>query len=127
MMHGGMMPGGGMFGFGPERMIDFALSNVGATAEQKQKIVIIARGAFDELSPLRARRDAAREKLASLLKAEKVDKAAIEKLRAEEFAAIEAGSKRAAQALADAAEVLTPAQRQQLVERMESRRRFWRG
>jgi periplasmic protein CpxP/Spy len=122
-----MMGGGGMFGFGPQRMIDFALTSVGATAEQKQKISSIVAGAMTELMPLRDRRDAARQKLTALLKADTVDRAAIEKLRAEEFAAFEAGSKRAAQALGEAAEVLTPAQRQQLVERMEARRSWRRG
>jgi periplasmic protein CpxP/Spy len=126
-MHGGMMGHGSMFGFGPERMFDFALSSVGATSEQKLKIVTIAQSAMQELRPLRDRRYTASLKLAILLKADTVDRAAIEKLRAEEFAAFEAGSKRAAQALSEAAEVLTPAQRQQLVERWENRRRHWRG
>jgi periplasmic protein CpxP/Spy len=126
-MHGGRMGHGSMFGFGPERMFDFALSSVGATSEQKLKIVTIAQSAMQELRPLRDRRYTASLKLAILLKADTVDRAAIEKLRAEEFAAFEAGSKRAAQALSEAAEVLTPAQRQQLVERWENRRRHWRG
>jgi periplasmic protein CpxP/Spy len=126
-IHGGMMGHGSMFGFGPERMFDFALSSVGATSEQKLKIVTIAQSAMQDLRPLRDRRYAASLKLAILLKADAVDRAAIEKLRAEEFAAFEAGSKRAAQALSEAAEVLTPTQRQQLVERWENRRRHWRG
>jgi periplasmic protein CpxP/Spy len=123
-MQGGGMQRGWMFGFGPERMFDYALSSVGATSEQKLKIVTIAQGAMQELRPLRDRRYAASLKLAILLKADTVDRAAIEKLRAEEFAAFEAGSKRAAQALAEAAEVLTPAQRQQLVQRWENRHRI---
>jgi periplasmic protein CpxP/Spy len=126
-MHGGMMGHGSMFGFGPERMFDFALGSVGATSEQKLKIVTIAQSAMQDLRPLRDRRYTASLKLAILLKADTLDRAAIEKLRAEEFAAFEAGSKRAAQALSEAAEVLTPAQRQQLVERWENRRRHWRG
>jgi periplasmic protein CpxP/Spy len=126
-MQGGMMGQGRMFGYGPLGMLDFALGSVGATSEQKLKIVTIGQNAMQELMPLRDRRYAASLKLAILLKADTVDRAAIEKLRAEEFAAFEAGSKRAAQAISDAAEVLTPAQRQQLVERWENRRRGWRG
>jgi periplasmic protein CpxP/Spy len=110
-MHGGMMGHGSMFGFGPEKL----------------KIVTIAQSAMQDLRPLRDRRYTASLKLAILLKADTLDRAAIEKLRAEEFVAFEAGSKRAAQALSEAAEVLTPAQRQQLVERWENRRRHWRG
>jgi len=120
---GGMPGRGWMMGFGPERMIDFALSSVGASSEQKLKIIEIAQSAFNDLRPLRDRRYTMGLKLAILLKAETVDRGAIERLRAEEFAAFEAGSKRAAQAVADAAEVLTAAQRQQLVERWENRRR----
>ncbi len=112
---------GGMMGFGPERMINFALGSVGATSEQRLKITEIAQGAMNDLRPLRDRRQTIGLKVAILLKADTVDRAAIEKLRAEEFAAYEAGSKRAAQAMADAAEVLTPQQRQQLVQRWESR------
>jgi Spy/CpxP family protein refolding chaperone len=123
----GMMGHGGMFGFGPLARIDDALSSVGATAEQKQKIFGIGRQAMTELMPLRERRFVARTKLQELLKAPNFDRSAIEKLRAEEFAAYEAGSKRAAQALSDVAEVLNAQQRQQLVERWETRRRWFRG
>jgi Spy/CpxP family protein refolding chaperone len=127
--HGGpgMMGRGGMFGFGPLARIDDALSSVGATAEQKQKIFKIGREAMMELMPLRERGYVARTRLQELLKAPNFDRAAIEKLRADEFAAYEAGSKRAAQAISDVAEVLNPQQRQQLVERWEARRRWWRG
>jgi Spy/CpxP family protein refolding chaperone len=127
--HGGhgMMGRGGMFGFGPLARMDDALSSVGATAEQKQKIFQIGRQAMTELMPLRERGYVARTKLQELLKAPNFDRAAIEKLRADEFAAYEAGSKRAAQALSDVAEVLNPQQRQQLVERWEARRRWMRG
>jgi len=122
-MQEGMPRRGWMMGFGPERMIDFALSSVGASSEQKLKMIQIAQGAFNDLRPLRDRRYQLGLKLAILIKADTVDRGAIERLRAEEFAAFEAGSKRAAQAIGDAAEVLTPAQRQQLVERWESRMR----
>jgi Spy/CpxP family protein refolding chaperone len=127
--HGGRhgMMGGGMFGFGAMGRIDAALSSVGASAEQKEKIFAIGRQAMTDLMPLRDRRFVARTKLQEIMKAPTVDRAAIEKLRAEEFAAYDAGSKRAAQALADAAEVLNAQQRQQLIERMEARRRWWRG
>ena len=122
-MRGGMPGRGWMMGFGPERMIDFALSSVGASSEQKLKIIQIAQSAFNDLRPLRDRRYQMGLKLAILLKADSLDRGAIERLRAEEFAAYEAGSKRAAQAIADAAEVLSAEQRKQLVERWESRRR----
>jgi periplasmic protein CpxP/Spy len=121
------MMGGRMFGFGPAARLDDALSSVGATAEQKEKIFGIARSAMTDLMPLRDRRFVARTKLQELVKAPNFDRAAVEKLRAEEFAAYEAGSRRAAQAFSDAAEVLNAEQRKQLADRFEARRRWWRG
>jgi periplasmic protein CpxP/Spy len=117
----------GAFGFGPENFIDRVLGNVNATPEQKQKVTLIAQGAFSEMRPLREQRRAAQAQLATLLKAETIDRAAIDKLRLEQLATAETVTKRMGQAIAEAAEVLTPAQRQQLVERWENRRRSWRG
>jgi periplasmic protein CpxP/Spy len=126
-MGGPGMMGGGMFGRGPGARLDEALTSVGATADQKEKIFGIARKAMTDLGPLRDRRFVARTRLQELMKAPTIDRAAIEKLRADEFAAYEAGSRRAAQALTEAAEVLNPQQRLALVERFEARRRWWRG
>ena len=58
-----------------------------------------------------------------------IDRAAMERLRAEQVALADSVSKRITQAFADAAEVLTPEQRQKvagrLTERMEHRERGW--
>ncbi len=125
--HGGMDGQRGSFGFGPERFIDRALGQVNATPEQKQKVTQIAQNAFSEMRPLREQRRAVQTQLATLLKAETIDRAALDKLRMEQITTAETVTKRLGQAIAEAAEVLSPAQRQQLVERWESRRRFWRG
>ena len=57
------------------------------------------------------------------------DRAAMERLRAEQVALADSVSKRLTQALADAAEVLTPEQRQKVAgrlnERMEKHDRGW--
>jgi periplasmic protein CpxP/Spy len=126
-MERGMAGPRGAFGFGPENFIDRVLGNVNATPEQKQKVTLIAQNAFSEMRPLREQRRAAQAQLATLLKAETIDRAAIDKLRMEQLATAETVTKRLGQAIAEAAEVLTPAQRQQLVERWENRRRSWRG
>ena len=111
------------------RRVDFGvgriLANVDGTPEQKAKIADIAKAAIKDLLPLRAQVTAARDKLAGALKAETLDRAAIEQLRAEQVALMETASKRASQALADTADVLSPAQRAKLVERWQSR--FRRG
>ena len=108
-----------------ETGINRVLSRLDGTPEQKARIAEIAKAAIKDLQPMRETFRGSRDKLATTLKAEKVDRAAIEQLRSEQLALGEAASKRASQALADAAEVLTPAQRAALIERWQ--RRSWRG
>lgn len=105
--------------------INRVLSNVDATPEQKAKIAEIAKAAIKDLMPLRETHNGLRDKLAAALKSEKIDRAQIEQLRTEQLALGETLSKRAAQALSDAADLLTPPQRAKLVERWQSR--SWRG
>ena len=79
-----------------------------------------------DLLPVREKAHAARKQAIELLAADSIDRGAIEALRAEHIVLAEQASKRFAQALADVAEVLTPAQRKQIAERMESLGRRWR-
>ena len=107
------------------RRVDFGvgrmLAQVDGTTEQKAKVGEIAKAAIKDLFPLRAQLTEARGKLATALKAETLDRTKIEQLRTEQLALMDTASKRAGQALADAAEVLSPAQRAKLVERWQSR------
>ena len=96
------------------------LSAVDGTPEQKAKIGDIAKAAIRDLIPLRDRLTGARDKLAVALKADTLDRAAIELLRAEQLVLVETASKRVLQTLTDAAEVLSPAQRAKLVDRWQS-------
>jgi Spy/CpxP family protein refolding chaperone len=126
----GQMGGGFMGGpMGPgatderiERMVGHLAVDVNATPEQKAKLAEIAKAAAKELRPLREKAFEARKRGADLLSAPTIDRAAIEKLRAEQIAAADVASKRMTQALADAAEILTPEQRKLAVERFQSRR-----
>jgi protein CpxP len=102
-----------------EHMIKRLASKVDASAEQKEKLAVIAKGAARDLSPLREKAQSARKQGIALLSAASVDRAAIERLRAEQIQFADAGSKRLAQALADAAEVLTPEQRAKLAQSMQ--------
>ena len=103
-----------------EKGINFILGRVDATTDQKSKIDEIAKAAIKDLAPLQQAHVAARDKFLAALKADKVDRAAIEQARTVHLALGETLSKRAAQAIGDAADVLTPAQRAKLVDRWQN-------
>lgn len=116
--------GFGGHGFGAfvlERRIDGALEAVDATAEQEKKIWAIVDATRADVRPsFREFRDA-RGQIVDALTAATVDRAAVEKLRAERVAAVEATSKKIAEAALQAAEVLTPEQRAKLADRFKDR------
>lgn len=127
--HGGGHGGGHRGGFmsGPmdeqriERMVKHMAVEVDATPEQQAKLTEIAKAAAKDLRPLREKARDARRQGMQLLAAPTIDRAAIERLRADQIQAADAASRRLTQALADTAEVLTPAQRQKLAERFQRR------
>ena len=104
-----------------ERMVKHFAVEVDATPEQQTKLTTIAKAASRELQPMREKVRDARKRGMALLSAPTIDRAAIERLRAEQIQAADAVSKRMSQAFADAAEVLTPDQRKKLAERMQKR------
>ncbi len=108
-----------------DRMLKHLYVEIEATDEQKQKLAPIVKQAAKDLLPLRERIREARGKALELLTQDSVDRTAIEALRAEHLQLAEQASRRIAQALADAAEVLTPAQRRELAARAE-KHRGWR-
>jgi Spy/CpxP family protein refolding chaperone len=108
---------GGPPGFDEEDVrfaVAFALREVDATDEQVARVTGIAAAAHADLRVLAAAHRARRASFAQALVA--ADRAALETLRAEELAAAEQASQRLVIALADAADVLTPEQRQRLAE-----------
>jgi Spy/CpxP family protein refolding chaperone len=108
-----------------ERMLKHLYVEIDATEEQKQKLAPIVKQAAQELLPLRERMHEARRRGLELLTQETIDRGAIEALRAEQVQLAEQASSRIVRSLADAAEVLTPAQRRQLAQRVERHRRGW--
>lgn len=110
-----------------ERGVGYMVWQIGGTTEQRDKIVAIAKSAMTEVTGLRKQRAEMRAQGLALLKAPSVDRTAIEKLRADGMALAETASKRMSQAMADAAEVLTPEQRVKLAEKMEARGKGHRG
>ena len=130
----GMMGGPMGPGFDParaedraDRMVRHLAIEIDATTEQQDKLRTIVKAAVKDLVPLRARAQAAHQRARQLLTQPTVDRAAIEAFRAEQVAQMDAASKRLSQALADAADILTPEQRQKISEHMAQRRGHWRG
>ena len=109
-----------------ERMLKHLYVEIDATDEQKQKLAPIVKQAAKDLLPLRGKVQAARAQAIELLARDTIDRGAIEALRAEQLQLAEQASRRIAQSLADAAEVLTPAQRKEFAARMEKHRHGWR-
>lgn len=133
--HGGWHGPGFMHGpLTPEQIedrVDRGIRHVAieldATPEQQEKLRTIAKGAVKDLLPMREKAQTARARAAELLTQPKVDRSAIEAFRAEQLSLADAASKRFAQAVGDAAEVLTPEQRQKAHELLKWRRGFWHG
>src|SRR5215470_10415654 len=129
------MRGGGPFG-GPlspaqiddriERMTKHVAIELDATADQQAKIATIAKAAVADLRAMREKAQAARTQGVTLLTAPSIDRSAIERLRTEQMGLAETASKRVAQALADAAEVLNPEQRRKVADWMANGGPFWR-
>jgi protein CpxP len=101
--------------WGVNRMLD----RLDATPEQKEKVTAIVTKALADLEPMRNGRTAFLNDAARLMKADKVDRAELEKLRVQHLTQADTASKRITQAVADAADVLSPKQRAELVGRME--------
>ena len=101
-----------------DRMVRHLAVELDATNEQQDKLRAVVKGAVKDVLPMREKVQSAREQARKLLTEPTVNRAEIEKLRAEHVALAETFSKRVAQALGDAAEVLTPEQRKKLSERL---------
>ena len=101
-----------------DRMLKHLYVEIDATPEQQQKLGPIVKGAAKDLLPMRREMREARRQAMDLFTRDHVDRAAFEKLRAAQMALADRASKRLTEALADAAEVLTPLQRKLLSERM---------
>jgi protein CpxP len=100
------------------RMLKHLYVEIDATEAQRQQLGPLVKSAAADLLPLRVQMRDARRQAVALLTQEHIDRTALEALRAEQLGLAEQASRRLTQALADVADVLTPAQRKQLAERM---------
>ncbi|HLK83603.1 MAG TPA: Spy/CpxP family protein refolding chaperone [Xanthobacteraceae bacterium] len=110
-----------------DRLIRHLSIEIDATAEQQDKLRAIVRDAVKDLLPMREKIQTARATARELLTQQTIDRAAIEKFRAEQIATHDAASKRLVQAVGDAAEVLTPEQRRKISDMLPGRGGPWGG
>jgi Spy/CpxP family protein refolding chaperone len=110
-----------------DRMVRHLAVEIDATAEQQEKLRGLMKAALADVLPAREKAWAARTKARELLAQPKIDRAEIEKLRAEQVALADSLSKRIAQAVLDAAEMLTPEQRKKLNDSFPPIGGYWHG
>ena len=99
--------------------VKWALRDVDATEEQQQRVTAILKGAVDDLHKLKDRHRQNRADFAAQLGGATVDRARLEEIRKAELALADEASRRLVAALADVADVLTPEQRQELLEKFQ--------
>jgi Spy/CpxP family protein refolding chaperone len=104
-----------------DRMTKHMAIELDATQDQQAKLASIAKAAVADLRPLKEKAQGTRAQAITLLTAPTIDRTAIERLRAEQIGLAETASKRVAQALADAADVLNPEQRRKVADWMARR------
>lgn len=106
---------------GPERIsfaTDRALAFVDATPEQSEKIRTIVDRTVNDLAALRDEVEADRANAIALLRGPTIDRAAVEKFRADRIARIDAQSRQVTASILEVAETLTPDQRAKLADEL---------
>ena len=109
---------------GAEFVVDRMMSEVKADDAQKLKARGIVDTAASDLQELAAQHHESHKELVAILSAPTLDRAKLEALRIKSVHSVDESSKRIVVAVADLAEILTPAQRLQLVERIERKHGF---
>ena len=106
-----------------EWKVDDMLDEVDATDDQRERVQAIVKAAVADLQEVRDLKREMRQDLVTALTSETIDRDALELLRQRKMETVDRMSQRALTALADAAEVLTHAQRQELATEWKSHRR----
>ncbi|UCH47825.1 MAG: Spy/CpxP family protein refolding chaperone [Betaproteobacteria bacterium] len=104
-------------------MVEWTLSRIDATDEQRTQVKSVVKAAIDDLLQLREEHQDNRKAMIAALIEPEVDRAELDRIRNAEMSLADRASRRIVTALADSADALTPEQRAQLAE-MANR---WRG
>ena len=112
--HGGMDPAtvSERAGF----MTEWVLRKVDASDEQQEQVNAIVEATITDLFPLKDQHRANREAMRAALSQPTIDRQALENIRQSELQLVETMSSTIVEAVANAAEVLTPEQRTELAE-----------
>ncbi len=105
-----------------EKRIDRMLERVDATESQRTRIRDIVDEAIVDMQAFRSLKLETWQALLDNFKQETINREALENLRQKTVETMDQMSRRMVTALADAAEILTPEQRNELIERMDRRR-----
>jgi Spy/CpxP family protein refolding chaperone len=101
-----------------DRAVRHLAIEIDATNEQQERLRAIVKATVKDLLPIHEQAHAARVRARELLTQQTLDRAEIERFRSEQIALADEVSKRLAQAIGDAADVLTAEQRRRLNEHL---------
>ena len=104
-----------------EWKIDGMLDEVDATDDQRERVQAIVTATLADLEGARDLKREMRQDLVAVFTAETIDRGELEALRLRKLETVDSMSLRVLTGLADAAEVLTPAQRAELAEEWTAR------
>lgn len=109
------------------RIIKHVAIEIEATPDQQEKLTKLFVAVAKDVKPMRGQMRESGRKIHDLLLADKIDRKALEQIRAARLADAERMSKTIVEAVVEAAEVLSPEQRKVLDERIQQFKSMRRG
>lgn len=119
--HHGMMPSGSPADMAAhiDQVLKHLYVEIGATDAQKAQIDPLVKQAVDDLTPLHSQAQSAHTQFIQAFTQDGIDRNSLEAAREAHMQLADQASRRIVQLIADVGSVLTPAQRQQVVEHLQ--------